>query len=40
MPVAIFLGCCMSQNHVSGSDTTSIKVIKNVNGIKPSYVEM
>jgi len=40
MPVATFLGCCMSQNHVSGSDTTSIKVTKNVKAIKPSYVEV
>jgi len=40
MPVAIFLGCCMSQHEDSSSVTTSIKMLKDINSIKPSYVEV
>ena len=40
MPVAIFLGCCMSQHEDSNSVTISIKVFKNINNIEPSYVEL
>jgi len=40
MTVAIFLGCCVSQHEDSNSVTTSIKVIKNINSTKPTYVEV
>jgi len=40
MAVAIFLGCCMSQHEDSSSVTTSIKVLKDINSIKPPYVEV
>jgi len=40
MAIAIFLGCCMPQHEDSNSCSTSINVIKIVNGKKPSYVKV
>jgi hypothetical protein len=38
--VAISLGCSMPQHEDSNSGSTSFKVIKNVNKIKPSFVKV